>query len=278
MTKKKSVLFTILGTMLTGFGVGSFLTPNQIVSGGISGLSTILYHTLHFEPGISFWILNVLLLLIGFHLLGKAFILKTLMGSTMLSLFVQLFTACPIYTENLMLSVIFGGALYGLGIGLSFASGASTGGTDIIGRMIQIRFPHIPIGKLLLLVDGLIIGASSIVFGNVELVLFGVITLLVSTFTIDVVIGYFNSSCIAYVITDRGAEIATKLVSTSPRGVTLIDVHGVYSNTDKKMLFCALKERETEEFQKKILQIDEGAFIVFAKSHRIKGNGFHLYK
>ena len=278
MTKTKIILLTILGTMLTGFGVGTFLTPNQIVGGGISGLSTILYHTFSFAPGVSFWILNVLLLLIGFRLLGRPFILKTLMGSTLLSVFVQLFTAFPIYTENLMLSALFGGALYGLGIGLSFAAGASTGGTDIVGRIIQKRFPQIPIGKLLLLVDGLIIAASCVVFRDAELVLFGIITLLVSTFTVDFVIGYFNSSCIAYVITDHGEEIANKLVTTSPRGVTLIDVVGVYSNTDKKMLFCALKERETEVFQKKILEIDHGAFIVFAKSHRIKGNGFYLYK
>jgi len=184
----------------------------------------------------------------------------------------------PIYTENLILSTIFGGGLYGIGIGMSFAAGASTGGTDIIGRIIQTKFPHVPIGKMLLFVDGIIIVISLVVFKNIELTLFGIFTLLVSSYSIDFIISKLNVSRIAFVITDKGEEISKTLVSTSPRGVTLIDVKGVYTNTDKKMLFCALKESESEAFQKKILAIDHTAFIVFSESQRIKGNGFYLYK
>ena len=174
-----------------------------------------------------------------------------------------------------MLSAIFGGVLYGAGIGLSFAAGASTGGTDILGRIIQIKFPYMPIGKLLLAVDGIIVAFSLVIFKNAELILYGIITLFVSTYTIDFVIGKLNESRIAFVITSKGEEVAGKLVSTSPRGVTLIDAKGMYTNTTKKMLFCALKESETEKFQKKILEIDSEAFIVFSESQRIKGNGFY---
>jgi uncharacterized membrane-anchored protein YitT (DUF2179 family) len=176
------------------------------------------------------------------------------------------------------LSSVFGGVIYGMGIGLSFAAGASTGGTDIIGRIIQVKFSHIPIGKLLLAVDGIIIAVSLIIFKDIELVLFGIASLFVSSYSIDFVISKLNISRIAFVITDFGEEISKKLVSTSPRGVTLIDVTGVYTNTQKKMMFCALKESEAEEFQKKILEIDKHAFIVFSESQRIKGNGFYLYK
>ena len=278
MRKTKSFLLTILGTLSTGAGIGMFLTPNKIVGGGVSGLSTILYHTLGIQPGVSFFMINILLLLVGLKALGRVFVQKTLVGTALLSLFVQLFSMFPIHTENLMLSTIFGGVRYGIGIGTCFAAGASTGGTDIIGRIIQQKFSFIPIGKVLLFIDGVIIITSLMIFKNVELTLYGIISLFISSYSIDFIIGKLNVSRIAFVITDKGEEISKKLISTSPRGVTLIDVKGVYSDTLKKMLFCALKESEAEAFQNKILAIDKGAFIVFSESQRIKGNGFYLYK
>lgn len=274
----KSVLFTIFGTMITGFAIGAFLTPNKVVGGGASGISTILYHTFGIQPGLSFFLINIVFLLLGLTVLGKKFILKTLLGITLLSLFTQIFSFFPIYTENLILATVFGGILYGFGIGMSFAAGASTGGTDIIGRIIQTKVPYMPIGKMLLIVDGIIIIISFFVFRDIELILFGVLTLFVSSYSIDLIISKLNVSNIAFVITDKGKEISEKLVATSPRGVTLIDVKGVYTGSEKQMLFCALKESESEAFQKKILEIDETAFIVFSMSQRIKGNGFYLYK
>ena len=278
MTKRKSILMTILGTMITGLAIGVFLTPNKIVGGGASGISTILFHTIGIQPGISFYIINIIFLAVGFKLLGKKFVGETLLGALLLSVFTQIFSVVPIHTENLILSTIFGGVLYGLGSGLAFAAGASTGGTDILGRIIQIKLPHIPIGKLLLTVAGVIIAVSAFIFRDTELVLYGIITLFITSYAIDWVISKLNVSRIAFVITDHGEEISEKLVSTSPRGVTQIDVHGTYTNTDKKMLFCALKESEAEAFQNKILDIDPEAFIVFSESQRIKGNGFYLYK
>ena len=140
MKKSKMLLMTIVGTLMTGFAIGSFLTPNKVVGGGASGISTILYHTIGLQPGVSFFALNLLLLAVGLKILGKDFVLKTLIGTFVLSIFTQISSNFPIYTENLILSTIFGGVLYGLGIGMSFAAGASTGGTDIIGRVIQKKF------------------------------------------------------------------------------------------------------------------------------------------
>lgn len=278
MKKRTTVLLTLLGTMTTGFAIGSFLTPNKIVGGGASGISTILYHTIGIDPGVSFFIINILFLIAGLKVLGKDFVWKTLLGVTLLSIFTEIFNLFPVYTDNLILAVIFGGVLYGIGIGISFAAGASTGGTDIIGRIIQTKFSYMPIGKMLLIVDGIIIVISLIVFKNLELVLFGILTLILSSYSIDLIISKLNVSRIAFVITDNGDEIAKTLVSTSPRGVTLINVKGAYTETDKKMIFCALKESESEAFQRKILEIDPTAFIVFSESQRIKGNGFYLYK
>lgn len=278
MNKIKSFLLMVSGCAVTGFGVGVFLTPNKIVGGGVSGISTILYHTFNIAPGLTFFAVNAVLLLMGLKVLGKEFTLKTIIGASLLSVFVQIFSYIPFYTENTMLATVFGAALYGAGIGLGFAAGASTGGTDILGRLIQTKFPTVPIGKLLMAVDGVIILVSLIIFKNIELTLFGVISLFISSYVIDFVIGSLNISAIAFVITEKGDEISKNLVGTSPRGVTVIDVVGAYTSEKKKMLFCALKEGESADFQRKILEIDPEAFIVFSKSQRIKGNGFYLYK
>lgn len=278
MKRLKSFIYTILGTAITAFAVSTLLTPNKIVCGGVSGISTILYQTLKIAPGLTYAIINIVLLIVGIKILGKEFTVKTLFGSGVLSVFVQLFSYLPPITDNVFLAAFFGGTLYGLGIGIAFASGASTGGTDILSRIIQYFLPQFPIGKLLLAVDGVVITASLLVFKDTELVLFGVFALFFSTFCVDWLIRKLNISKIAFVITDKGEEISKYLVSTSPRGVTIIKAIGAYSSENKKVLFCALKENEVPTFQKKIINIDSEAFIVYSESSQIMGNGFHIYR
>ena len=278
MNKWKSFLYTVIGTMITAFSISTLLTPNSIVCGGVSGISTMLYQTVRFEPGITFAVINVVLLIAGIAFLGKHFVLKTLLGAGLLSAFVQLFSYLPPITDNVLLATVFGGVLYGLGIGMALAAGASTGGTDIVGRLVQHFLPRFPIGKLLWVIDGCIIAASWVVFRNTELVLFGVLALFVSTFVIDWWIRKLNLSRIAFVVTEKGNEVSKRLVTTSPRGVTLMEAVGAYSMENKDVLFCALKEHELVEFQKKVLAIDEHAFIVYAESQQIMGNGFHIYR
>jgi len=278
MKKIKSFLLTVFSTMITGVSVGIFLTPNKIVSGGASGIATILFHTLSIPPGVTFIVANIIFLIPATMILGKKFAVKTLISAALLSFFVQVGSYFPFYTQNTTLSTIFGGAIYGVGIGISFAAGASTGGTAILGRLIQLRFPSVAIGKILMVLDGIIILTAFIIFGEIELTLLGILALIIASWAVDFVIGQLNTSKIAFVISSQGETIAKKLVATSHRGVTVIDVKGAYTSTPKKMLFCALKEGETVSFQQKILDIDENAFIVFSKSQRIKGNGFLLYK
>ncbi len=274
----RMLVYTIIGSALVGFSVSTFLTPNKIVCGGVSGISTILYQTLSVEPGITYAVINIVLLLIGMRFLGKDFTVNTVIGAGLTSVFVQIFSYLPPITDNIFLATFFGGILYGLGIGIVFISGASTGGTDILGRLIQHFLPQFPIGKLLLAVDGAVITASLLIFKNIELALFGICALFFSTFCVDWLIRKLNISRIAFVITDKGEEISEYLVSTSPRGVTIIKAVGAYSSEKKKMLFCALKEHEVPQFQEKILSIDSEAFIVYSESQEISGNGFYIYR
>ena len=278
MKSKKTLFLTFVGAVLAAFAVSCLFLPNKVVNGGVSGLSTVLYYAFGFPPGLSNAALNILLLMIGFRVLGWRFVVKTLYGAGVFSIFIQLFSYLPPVTENLFLASIFGGVLYGFGIGLALASGSTTGGTDIAGRLIQHKFPHLPIGKLLLVCDGCIIIISLCVFRQIDLCLYGVITVFVSTFSIDYFIRKLNISKLAFVITEKGDEISKKLISTSPRGVTAVDVVGAYTGDNKKMLVCALKENEITAFQNKITKIDPDAFIIFSESQQIVGNGFFVYR
>lgn len=232
----------ILGTATTGLSVSIFLTPNKIVCGGVSGISTILYQTLNIESSLTFAIINTLLLIFGIKFLGRKFTIKTLFGAGLLSLFVQLFSYLPPVTKNIFLASIFGGTLYGLGIGIAFVAAASTGGTDILGRIIQYFLPQFPIGKLLLAVDGLVMVVSFIVFKNADLVLFGIFALFFSAFCVDCLLKKLNVSKIAFVITDKCDDISNYLISTSPRGVTIFKAIGAYTNEKKKIWFLLNKQ------------------------------------
>lgn len=276
--KIKKYITILIGTIITAFAISCFYTPNKVVNGGVSGISTILYHTLNIPTGVSFAVINIILLAISLKALGKHFVLTTVAGSLVLSLFIELFSWLPPVTTDIMLASIFGSVLYGIGIGLTLIAGASTGGTDIVGRLIQCLFPHVKIGSLLLFVDAIVIGASLIIFKNVELTLYGIVALFIASLSINMLISKLNISKLAFVVTDNGEKISKTLVSESPRGVTLINATGAYTMENKKVLMCALKESELPQFQKRILEMDKEAFIIFSESQQIVGNGFRVYK
>lgn len=265
------------GTAITAMAISVFLVPNKIVNGGASGLATVLYYTIGIKPSVANALINGVLLIMSLICFGWGFVAKTLYSIGMLTVLIEVFSYVPPITDNVMLASIFGAVLYGTGIGIVLCQGSTTGGTDILGRLIQHKFSHWKIGKVLLGVDLAVILLSFVTFKTTEAVLYGMIALFISTTSIDWLIKSLNISKLAFVITDKGGEIAQFLIGTSPRGVTLVDVTGVYTNTPKQMLVCALKESELPEFQRKILEKDANAFIIYSESQQIFGNGFYIY-
>ena len=274
----KQFIMMVVGTFLVALATSVFYAPNKIVCGGVSGMSTILYYTCSIPLGISYAAINVVLLLLGYKVLGRDFTIKTLVSIIMLSVFIEITSKIPVATNNMILAVLFGGIIYGCGLGITFISGSTTGGTDILGRLLQYKFPAMPIGKLLLLVDGMVIAVSLMVFRQMDLVLLGIVGLFVQTLAVDALIRRMNISKLAFVITDRGVEISKKLISGSPRGITIINVVGAYTMQDKQLLLCALKESEITQFQDTILAEDSEAFVIFSESQFIVGNGFLVYR
>lgn len=280
MIKEKIMTYItmIFGTALTAMAISLFLVPNKIVNGGASGLATIIYYSFGIKPAIANALINVFLLIMALICFGWTFIAKTIFSISSLTILIEVFSYLPPVTDNVLLATIFGAVLYGLGIGIVLSQGSTTGGTDILGRLIQYKFPQWKIGKILLGVDLGVICLSFLVFRTTEAVLYGILALYVSTTSIDILMKNLNVSKLAFLITDKGKEIAQLLVNTSPRGVTLIDVTGAYTDSPKQMLVCALKESELQEFQRKVLEKDSNAFIIYSESQQIVGNGFYIYK
>ena len=275
--KMKSSVLVFVGITLVAIAISMFLVPNKIVNGGASGLATIIYYTIGIKPSISNAIINGILLLFSLICFGKKFVAKTVTSIVGLTLLIEVFSYFPPVTDNVLLASIFGAVLYGMGIGIVLSQGSTTGGTDIMGRLIQHKKPYWKIGKILLGVDFFVIFLSLITFKTTEAVLYGILALFLSTNAIDWLMKSLNISKLAFVITDKGQEISDFLISTSPRGVTILEATGGYTHEDRQVLICALKESEVTEFQRKILAIDEDAFIIYSESQQIVGNGFYIY-
>ena len=278
MKKFKQYSLIFIGLLMVAYATGTCFLPNKIVSGGVSGISTVLYHLFKVPFGVSYGIINAILLIIGFKIVGKQFTINTLICTAILSVMMDLASYIRPLTSDIFLATVFGAVIYGVGIGLALTNGASSGGTDILSRIIQAIFPHITIGKLIMFVDAVVIISSLIVFRKIDIALYGIVALVLSTFAIDRLISFLNISKIAFVMTNKGEDIANRLIDTSPRGVTIVDVKGAYTGENKYMLMCALKQKEVVAFQKNVLEIDPDAFIIFSESTQIVGNGFYVYK
>lgn len=277
MRRLRSYLIILLGVILASFGIGMFNVPNKIVSGGVSGISTILYYNFKIPAGITYYAINVILILIGLRKLSKKFIIRTLISSGLVSLFIDLFSSLPPITNDIILASLFGGVIFGIGMGLTLIEDSSTGGTDILGRIIQSQYPHVQIGKILMLIDIVIITFSLITFKEVDVTLYGIMSLFVSTTAVDLLMHNLNVSKLVFVISDKGEKIANALILGSKRGVTIIDAVGAYTMQEKKVLICAMKENEMPSFQRKVLSLDKDAFIVASESQKIFGKGFYVY-
>ena len=275
--KIKSASIIFIGITLTAFGVSLFYIPNKIVTGGVSGIAAILF-ALGIPPGIVYFSINSVLVLTGYKVLGKNFGVTSLLSTLILSLLVQLFSELPPITDNLFIAAFFGSAISGFGTALTFSENANTGGSDIVGRLIQHKIPYFPIGRLLLIIDSIIIFISVIVFRNTELALYGVFGLIISSMVIDFFIDKLNSSKLALVVTEKGDEISCAIMKNSKRGVTILSAKGAYSKNNKKLLICAIKNNQMPDFHKMIKEADENAFIIFLKSEKIFGRGFYVYQ
>ena len=265
------------GVMLSAIGISVFLSPARIVAGGVSGVGIILHGIYGFPIGVFLLICNIPILLLGLKMLGKGFLLKTLYGTVMLSVFTDSAAKLPPFTDDLLLSSLVGGTLIGIGMGLVFLIGATTGGVDVLAKILNKLFPSIDVGKCLFIIDFIVILSGGIVFSDYELCLYGIISLLIVTYLIDTIIQGANSAKMVYIISDYYSEIADVIMNDLNRGLSSIRITGMYKNTERRMLMCVLKKHELVVLRNIVSKIDKNAFIIFIRARAGSGEGFKIY-
>ncbi|MBU5593963.1 YitT family protein [Amphibacillus sp. MSJ-3] len=262
----------LLGSFFVAVGFNLFLLPNDIASGGVAGISTILYALFNFEPSIVQWAINIPLFIIGTWILGKNFGLKTLVGTVMVPLFVSLTSQWPPASSDPLIAAIFGGMACGLGIGIVFRGKGSTGGIDLAAQILH-KFIPLPFGLCVALFDGIIVLTAMYVF-SVEQGLYALIGLFVTSRTIDLAQVGLNTSKSIIVVTDHVEEIRIALLNEIDRGVTVWRAEGGYTKTKKDMIMCVVNQNEFSRTTQVIKQIDSKAFIVVMNASEVIGEGF----
>ena len=274
----KNILFIVLGSAMFALGFDLFLQVHHINVGGVSGIGQILTEVLGIGS-VALWsvIINVPLFLLAIRSVGRNFFLGSLAGMLLSNLFLTLFSYLPAPETEPLLAALYGGVLAGGGLGLVFTAGASTGGTDVLARLLRPKFPGLPIGRIMLLLDLVVIVLTAVVFRDVNKALYCAVTLYVSSIALDAVVYGLDFSTVAMIVSDEYETIGRAICEKLDRGVTVLDGRGFYSQKEKQVLLCAIKKRQAAELKRLITDIDPDAFVILQESHQVLGEGFKRY-
>lgn len=282
-SKKKKILdllvdnfFWILGCVLYASAINYFNVPNNIAQGGFSGLAIVINYLTDLPVGAVNFALNIPVLILAWIFIGKKFVAKTLWVTAILSASIDIIDAyIPYeYTGDKLLATIFSGVLLGAGVAIVASRGATTGGTDVLSKLLRLLFPHLSYGKLVMFSDLVVIAVSAIVFQSIESALYAGIVIFASSKVIDYILYGMGKSKMLMVITDKSEEISHAIVSQSPRGVSIVPVTGAYSGESKNMLVCVLRSNEVSSVIKLIKSIDPNTFTIITEANEIIGKGF----
>lgn len=273
----------LLGTLLIAVSVNLVYDPMGMVTGGVTGLAiAIKYLTgLVFEEGIPVWVTNIIcnipLFIAAFLILGKKTLGRTLFATVSLTIFIGLLPVKALFSEDLLLAAVFGGAIGGIGMGLVLLSMATTGGTDLLCMLIHAKKKHLSVPTLLLFVDGGVVLLGVFVFG-INKALYAVIAVYITSKISDSILEGLKFAKMAYIISDNYIEIAQEIMSVLDRGVTGLNATGMYSNADKKMLFCVVSKKEMVEVLDIVNKKDKRAFVIISDAREVMGEGFREIK
>lgn len=265
-------VYVIVGAAIIAIGFNVFLLPNQVASGGVSGISTILHGLFGWNPGIVQYAFNIPLFIAGVLLLGKKFGIKSFIGTITLPFIVLLTNSWESWTDNPLLGALFGGIVVGLGIGLVFKGNASTGGTDLLAQIIT-KFTGLSLGTSVLLIDGVIAISAAIVF-DLEKGLYALIGLYVTTKTIDIIQLGFSQSKMVYIITLKQDEVREAIYAEINRGVTKLPAIGGYTGEARPVLMVVVYQTEFTKLKQLIKSVDPSAFVIVSDAYEVLGEGF----
>ena len=277
--KVRSCGIITLGAVIYALAFDWFVAPNQIAMGGVSGLAQIVNALVPVLPvGVLSILVNVPLFLAGWRLLGGRLLVSSLYAMAVSSLAIDVIAWMHTFPPmDPILATLYGGAGMGVGLGLVFSQGATTGGTDIIGKLLKLKFPWLPIGKLVMIPDMVVVILAAVVFGTVNAALYGLIQMYLLSKVMDMILYGWDTSRVAYIITDRWEETVQGLLDMN-RGVTLLQGKGAYTGAEKQVLLVAFRQREIVPIKRMLREIDPKAFFIVCDAHEILGEGFGDYQ
>ncbi|MDL2301250.1 YitT family protein [Lachnospiraceae bacterium OttesenSCG-928-D06] len=273
----KTYLILTVSSMLYAVAVSLFLDPNSLAPGGVTGISIIMNRLTGLETGTWIMIINVPILLVGTWKFGFRFIVSTLYCTALSSITTNILALFSPITTDPFLASIIGGVLMALGLGWIFKAGATTGGTDIIVKLLRLRFPHLKTGALFLLLDAVIVTCSAIIFKDVDKALYAGLTVIVTSMVLDLVLYGRDGAKLIYIISDTSESITQRLLEELDLGVTYMSGIGAYSGKEKKVIFCAVKKQRAHKVETIVKEEDAMAFMIVTSASEIYGEGYKSY-
>ena len=272
----KNMALLLVGALIYGIGTHAFVEPAHIAPGGAMGIALMVNHFADLPIGLLTLAINIPLLVLAWFSLSHRFAVSTAFATAVCSFILDFMVApvCPVYTGDRILCSLYGGILSGVGMGLIFMAGMTTGGSDILGYVLQKKRPQLSIGRALMAVDGVILLMSIYVFGNIDAALFGLVSLFATTKVIDSVIYGGDASTMATVVTRKPREIARRIIADLDRSATLVQATGAYSGKDTSVLLCTVRKSQFQRLRKIAYEADPGAFLMATEASEVLGDGF----
>ena len=272
------ILATIVGSTIFSLGFAFFLQPNDMSPGGISGLALVIVELLGFGSVGSLSILiNLPLFILGGVKIGRRFFAGSLLGMLLSSVLIDAFAMLGMPAVEPLLAVLYGGVVCGFGLGIVFVSGTSTGGSDILVRLLKLRYRNVPIGQISMSFDAVVVALSGLVFQDLHKALYTGITVYVCGKVLDAVVYRFDYSKVALIISSEYAAIAEAIGKKLDRGATYLHAQGSYTGKDTKVVLAAVKKQQITELKELVMEIDPKAFVIVQEAHQVLGDGFSRY-
>ena len=273
------ILAIIIGALAYSIGLHCFTAPNDIAPGGVGGISTIINEATGLSIGLLYGLINIPLIVVGLIFLGKKTMIKTVIAVAVISAVTDyglVYLNVPVYENgDRLLAAIFGGIIFGFGMGLIYLREGTSGGTDIINKLINRRFPHFSIGAITLATDAVVVSASAFVYGNIESALYAVVAIFICGKVMDMILyGSFEGKMLL-IFSDKHEQIGQYIMVTLDRGVTYLNGEGAYSGKQKNVICCAVHKNEYSKLKRKVKEIDPNAFIIITNAGEVLGDGFH---
>ena len=280
MKKSLPYIWILFASVIYAVGFNWCYAPNAIGFGGITGVAQIIHALLPWAPiGTVAIVLNIPLFLLGWRFLGGGMLFRSLYAMAAGAIFIDVLDGLYQFQPmDPFLACIFGGVLVGGSLGVILQQNATTGGTDLIARLLKLPFPWLPVSKLLLAVDLLIIVSAALVFSSLNSALYGIISLYVTTLTMDMVLYGTDRAKVAYIISSRPDEISAAILKDIDRGVTILHGQGAWSGEEKQVLMVAFKQRQIVALKRVIRELDPAAFLIVCEAHEVLGDGFREHK